>query len=81
MEKEVQQATQQRPAEGRELTLVEFVQNNGANQEVDLRDLIIRLLDQQEEKVAVNLDELMHNLESLFQKNLVDIRVKYRGVK
>jgi hypothetical protein len=59
----------------------EFIRNSGTNQEIDLRELIIRLLDQQEDKGAVNLGELMNDLESLFQKNLVDIRIRLRATK
>jgi hypothetical protein len=70
---EVQEATQQRPAHGRELRLLDLMQNGNAGQEIDLRELIIRLMDQKEEKV--NLDALIHDLEALFQKNLVDIRI------
>src|SRR5579875_767788 len=81
LEREVRQATQQLPAEGSELVLIEFIRNSGTNQEIDLRELIIRLLDQQEDKGAVNLGELMGNLESLFQKNLVDIRIRLRATK
>ena len=71
---EVQEATQQRPAQGSELILMEFIQSGSTGQEIDLRELIIRLMDRREERV--NLDALMNDLESLFQKNLVDIRIK-----
>jgi len=71
---EVQQSVQQRPAKGTELRLMELFQISGTEQEVDLRELIIRLIDQGE--TSVKLDALIHDIESLFQKNLVDIRIK-----
>lgn len=71
---EVQQATQKKPAQGTEISLMRSIQQSNTGQEIDLRELIIRLLDKQEE--AVNLSGLMHDLESLFQKNLVDIRIR-----
>lgn len=71
---EVQQATQKRPAQGTELKLIESIRDSNTGQEIDLRELIIRLMDQKEG--IVNLSALMHNLESLFQKNLVDIRIR-----
>jgi len=74
LEVEVQQVIQQRPAEGREIKLVSLFQENNDGHDVDLRELIMRLIDRGEG--PVNLDTLMHDLESLFQKNLVDIRIK-----
>lgn len=74
---EVQQAIQQRPAAGSELKLMKLLQPSGFGQEVDLRELIMRLIDQREG--TVDLSTLMHDLESLFQKNLVDIHIKLSG--
>jgi hypothetical protein len=74
---EVQQAIQQRPAAGSELKLMKLLQSNGFEQEVDLRELIMRIIDQREG--TVDLSALMRNLESLFQKNLVDISIKLSG--
>jgi hypothetical protein len=74
---EVQQATQQRPAVGTELKLMKPLQSRSFEQDVDLRTLIMRLIDQREG--TVDLSTLMHDLESLFQKNLVDITVKIAG--
>ena len=54
--------------------LMELFQIGGTGQEVDLRELIMWLIDQGE--AAVNLDVLMRDIKSLFQKNLVDIRTK-----
>src|SRR6266496_2217290 len=77
LEEEVQQAIQQRPAAGSELKLMKLFQSNGFGQEVDLRELIMRLIDQREG--TVDLSALMHDLESLFQKNLVDVHIKLSG--
>ena len=74
LKSEVQQATQKRPAQGSELKLIESIRDNNTGQEIDLRELIIRLMDQKEG--IVKLSALMHDLESLFQKNLVDIRIR-----
>jgi hypothetical protein len=71
---EVQRSVQQRPAEGTESRLMELFLTSGTGQEIDLRELIIRLIDRGE--VTVNLGALMRDVESLFQKNLVDIRIK-----
>ena len=74
LEEEVQRSVEQRPADGTELRLMELFQTSGTGQEVDLRELIIQLIDRGE--VAVSLNALMRDLESLFQKNLVDIHIK-----
>jgi len=77
LEDEVQQAIQQRPAAGNELKLMKLVQSSSLGQDVDLRELIMRLIDQREG--TVDLHTLMLDLESLFQKNLVDIHLKLSG--
>jgi hypothetical protein len=77
LEEEVQQAIQQRPAAGSELKLMKLFQSNGFGQEVDLRELIMRLIDQREG--TVDLSTLMQDVESLFQKNLVDVHIKLSG--
>ncbi len=77
LKEEVQQAIQQRPAVGNELKLMKLLQSSGLGQEVDLRELIIRLIDQREG--IVDISALMHDLESLFQKNLLDIRINLSG--
>lgn len=77
LEEEVQQAIQQRPAAGSELKLMKLLQSNGFVQEIDLRELIMRLIDQR--TGTVDLNELMNDLESLFQKNLVNIHIKLAG--
>lgn len=71
LEIEIRQATQQRPAEGNELKVMDVFRSMDG--EIDLRGVIIRFINQEEK---VNLGALMHDLESLFQKNLIDIRIK-----
>ncbi len=77
LEEEVQEAIQQRPAAGNELKLMKLLQPSGFGQEVDLRELIMRLIDQREG--SVDLSALMNDLKSLFQKNLVDLHIKLSG--
>ncbi len=77
LKEEVQQAIQHRPAVGSELKLMKLLQSSGLGQEVDLRELIMRLIDQKDG--TVDLSGLMHDLESLFQKNLLDIRINLSG--
>ena len=77
LEEEVQEAIQQRPAAGNELKLMKLLQPSGFGQEVDLRELIMRLIDQREG--SVDLSALMDDLKSLFQKNLVDLHIKLSG--
>ena len=54
-----------------------MMRSNGLGQEVDLRELIMRLIDQREG--TVDLSALMQDVESLFQKNLVDVHIKLSG--
>ena len=56
---------------------MKLFQSNGFGQEVDLRELIMRLIDQREG--TVDLSALMQDVESLFQKNLVDVHIKLAG--
>lgn len=77
LKEEVQQAVQLRPAVGSESKLMRLLQSNGFGQEVDLRELIMRLIDRRE--ATVDLNALMHDLEALFQKNLVDIHIRLSG--
>ena len=56
---------------------MKLFQSNGFGQEVDLRELIMRLIDQREG--TVDLSALMQDVESLFQKNLVDVHIKLSG--
>lgn len=73
LEIEIRQATQQRPAEGSELRLMEIFRSMNAAEGIDLRGVIISLINQEG---TVSLSALMHDLESLFQKNLIDMRVR-----
>jgi hypothetical protein len=73
LEVEIRQATQQRPAEDSELRLMEIFRSMNAAEELDLRGVIISLINQEG---TVSLNALMHDLESLFQKNLIDIRIR-----
>lgn len=68
----VQTALQPRAPEGAEVDLLNLVLSV-PNQQTDLRELIMRMIDQGSENV--NLDALMKDLESLFQKNQIAIRV------
>jgi hypothetical protein len=77
LEEEVQQVIQQRPAAGSEIKLMKLLQTSVFGQDVGLRELIMRLIDQREGKVE--LSAMMQDLESLFQKNLVDIRISLVG--
>jgi hypothetical protein len=70
---EVQRAIQPRAPEGTEVRLRELISVNTTGRQTDLRELILRLLDQGEEKV--NLNTLMQDLQSLFQKNQIAIHL------
>ncbi|HXR65824.1 MAG TPA: hypothetical protein VN729_07870, partial [Ktedonobacteraceae bacterium] len=73
LEIEIRQATQQRPAEGSELGLMAIFHSMNTSEGIDMRSVIISLINQEG---TVSLDALMHDLESMFQKNLIDIRVR-----
>lgn len=73
LDAEILQATKQRPAEDSELRLMEIFQTATAVDGIDLRGVIISLINREG---TVNLSAVMHDLESLFQKNLIDIRVR-----
>jgi hypothetical protein len=70
---ELQRAIQPRAPEDTEVRLMELISVNATDRQTDLRELIIRLLDQGEEKV--NLNALMKDLQSLFQKNQIAIHI------
>ena len=70
---EVQKALQKRPPEGSEIRLINLLQAPRAGQQTDLRGLIIGLIEQSEEDV--DLDKLMADLKSLFQKNQISIHI------
>ena len=68
-----QDSLQPRPPEGTELRLMELLAKRGDRQEADLRELITNLLEQGEEEV--DLQALMGDLQSLFQKNQIAIHI------
>jgi sirohydrochlorin ferrochelatase len=70
---EVQQAVEQRPPVGTEVRLIELLRASSSGQQVDLRGLIIHLLEQGESEA--DLDALMKDLQSLFQKNQISIHI------
>jgi hypothetical protein len=70
---EVQQAIQPRAPEGTEVRLMELISANTTGPQTDLRELILRLLDHGDAKV--DLDALMSDLQSLFQKNQVAVHI------
>lgn len=73
LRKELQRALEKRLATGSEVHLIEFLQESEAGKSIDLRGLIIRLLDQEQERV--DLDTIMKDLQSLFQKNQIAIYI------
>jgi hypothetical protein len=70
---EIQRAVQPRPAEGTEIDLLHLLATSSSGRQIDLRGLIMHLLDQGSE--TVDLDAIMTDLRSLFQKNQVSIHV------
>jgi len=70
---EIQTAAQPRPPEGTETRLMDLLAKASDQQSVDLRRLITRLLEQGESEV--DLEALMRDLQSLFQKNQIAIRI------
>lgn len=69
----VQQAIRPRPPEGSERRLLDLLAQSSPRQGADLRAMITDLLDQGEE--GVNLEALMGDLQSLFQKNQIAIHI------
>lgn len=70
---EIQKAVQQRPPEGTEVRLMQLLAENVAGSYTDLRGLILRLIEAGEQDV--DLDRLMKDLKSLFQKNQISIQI------
>ena len=68
----VQNALQPRAPQGSEVGLLQLVRSI-PNQQTDLRELIMRLMDQGSKDVDLNT--LMKDLEFLFQKNQIAIRI------
>ncbi|MCO5213639.1 MAG: hypothetical protein M9936_28400 [Caldilinea sp.] len=73
LENGVASAVQRRTPEGSEVRLLELMNSNAAGSQIDLRGLIISMLDQGEEDV--DLDRIIYDLRSLFQKNQVSITI------
>lgn len=71
---EVQKALRKRSPEGSELRLMDLLQGVKTGQQTDLRGLIINLIEQGE--TDVDLDKLMVDLKSLFQKNQISIHIQ-----
>ncbi|MDD1443611.1 hypothetical protein MEO93_25320, partial [Dolichospermum sp. ST_sed3] len=70
---EVQGAIKKRPPEGTEVRLMSLLKTRQGGHQIDLRGLIIGLIEQGEDDV--NLEKLMADLESLFQKNQISIHL------
>ncbi len=71
---EIQKALQKRPPEGSELRLMDLLQADKTGQQIDLRGLILSLIEQGE--TNVDLEKLMVDLKSLFQKNQISIHIE-----
>lgn len=72
--KTVQQALQKRDPDTRERQLLHLLQTIAVNDEADLYSLIMQSLDQEDQ--FIELPELLHNLQGLFQKNQIGIRIR-----
>lgn len=71
---DIRRAVQPRPAEGSEVDLLRLLSSSSSGRLIDLRELIIHLLDRGSE--TVDLDAIMIDLRSLFQKNQISIHVR-----
>jgi len=69
----VQSALQRRGPEGSEIELMQTLSQYATARDVDLRGLILQLLDRGER--SIDLDRLMRDLQSLFQKNQIGIQI------
>jgi exonuclease VII small subunit len=72
--KDVQHALQKRAPNDQERELLARLQELGTKGEIDLYSLIMRQIDQEDE--AVDLDQLLTDLQALFQKNQIGIRIR-----
>lgn len=70
----VQQALRKRGPNEREGALLRSLQALANTNEIDLYSLLVRQLDQSNEQF--NLDQLMDDLQSLFQKNQIGLRIR-----
>jgi hypothetical protein len=73
----VRRALDKREPQGNEVRLLQLLKESAGRDQVDLRGLVISLLDKGEENL--NLDELMRTLQSLFQKNQIGITLSIIG--
>lgn len=69
----VQSALQKRVPEGSEIELMQTLSQYATSRDVDLRGLILQLLDRGER--SIDLDRLMRDLQALFQKNQIGIQI------
>lgn len=74
--RQVQYAVEKRSPQGAEIRLMQLLQEHSSGQTIDLRSLIINLLEQGDEEV--DLEKLMDNIQALFQKNQVSIFITAR---
>ena len=72
--KAVQDALQKRPPDANEEQLLQLLQSISKRNEIDLYSLIMLMLDQEEQSIELN--ELMDNLQGLFQKNQIGMRIR-----
>lgn len=70
----MRQALRKRSPEGREEALLNSLQTLANNGDVDLYSLIVRQLDRPDE--TFDLDQLMSDLQTLFQKNQIGVRIR-----
>jgi hypothetical protein len=70
---EIQTAIQKQKPEGSEIRLMEMLDGSTQSQRVDLRGLIIKMLENGDD--SVDLDDLMQDITSLFKKNQVSIYI------
>lgn len=77
LESDVASAVQRRAPEGSEVRLLDLMKGNASGGQIDLRGLIISMLDQGDQEVE--LDKIILNLRSLFQKNQVSITIGIVG--
>jgi len=70
---EMRTAFQQRPAEGTEEHLITLLRSSVSGQQVDLRGLITNLIESGDQNI--DLEILMADLKSLFQKNQIAIHI------
>ncbi len=70
----VQQALRKRAPDEREGALLRSLQTLANTNEIDLYSLLVRQLDQSNEQF--NLEQLMDDLQPLFQKNQIGLRIR-----